>query len=62
MCNRSGKLPAIIDEINADIITYSTGYELVWFLVYDLGFIRDEDEIVHGLQQSERVKCVVAKH
>lgn len=62
LCNRQGKLSEIIDEMNADIIAYSTAYERVWFLVYDVGFIRDEDEIVQGLQQSEHVKCVVVKH
>lgn len=62
LCNRTGKLPAIIDEINADIVAYSTGYDRVWFLVYDIGFIRDEDEIVQGLQQSEHVKCAIVKH
>ena len=61
-CNRQGKLAEIIDEMNADIVAYSTVYERVWFLVYDMGFIRDEDEIVQGLQQSEHVKCVVVKH
>jgi len=60
--NKPGKLASIIDEINADIVAYSTGYERVWFLVYDMGFIRDEDEIVQGLQRSEHVKCVVVKH
>ena len=62
LCNRQGKLAEIIDEMNADIVAYSTAYERVWFLVYDIGFIRDEDEIVQGLQQSERVKCVIVKH
>jgi hypothetical protein len=62
LCNRQGKLAEIIDEMNADIVAYTTGYERVWFFVYDLGYIRDEDEIVQGLQQSEHVKCVVVKH
>jgi hypothetical protein len=61
-CNRTGKLPEIIDEMNADIVAYSTVYERVWFLVYDTGFIRDEEEIVRGLQQSEKVRCAVVKH
>jgi len=62
LCNSQGKLPKIIDEMNADIIAYSTVYERVWFLVYDNGFVRDEDEIVQGLEKSEQVKCVVVKH
>lgn len=62
ICNRQGKLSLIIDEMNADIVAYSTSYERVWFLVYDMGYIRDEDEIVQGLQQSEHVKCAIVKH
>lgn len=62
ICNRQGKLSEIIDEMNADIVAYSTSYERVWFLVYDIGYIRDEDEIVQGLQQSEHVKCAIVKH
>ncbi|MYM84141.1 hypothetical protein GTP44_19575 [Duganella sp. FT50W] len=62
LCNRQGKLAEIIDEMNADIVAYSTVYERVWFLIYDIGFIRDEDEIIKGLQQSERVKCAIVKH
>lgn len=60
--NREGKLSTIIDEMNADIVSYSTAYDRVWFLIYDMGFIRDEDEVVKGLQRSERVKCAVVKH
>jgi REase_DpnII-MboI len=61
-CNRAGKLAEIIDEMNADIVAYSTVYERVWFLIHDMGLIRDEDELVRGLQKSANVKCVVVKH
>lgn len=62
LSNREGKLATIVDEINADIVAYATSYERVWFLVYDLGFIRDEAEIVNGLEISENVKCAIVKH
>jgi hypothetical protein len=61
-CNRQGKLSSLIDEINADIVAYSTAYERVWFLIYDMGIIRDEDEIIQGLQKSEDIKCAIVKH
>lgn len=60
--DKAGKMSSIIDEINSDIISYSQQYQLVWFIVYDMGFIRDEDEIVEGLQKTEDVKCVIVKH
>lgn len=61
-CNRPGKLAEITDEMNADIVAYSTTYERVWFLVYDMGFIRDVDEIIGGLEKAEQVKCAIVKH
>lgn len=61
-CNRDGKLSTIIDEMNADIISYSTVYDRVWFLIYDMGFVRDEDEIIQGLQKKEHVWCSIVKH
>ena len=60
--DKNGKMSLIVDEINSDIISYSQQYQLVWFLVYDMGFIRDEDEIIEGLQKTEDVKCVIVKH
>lgn len=62
ICNRQGKLAEIIDEMNADIIAYSTEYESIYFLIYDIGFIRDEDEVIKGLQRSEKIKCCIVKH
>lgn len=60
--NREGKLSSIVDEMNADILAYSESYRLVWFLIYDMGFIRDEDEIIDGLEKTEHVKCAIVKH
>ncbi|MBR7737211.1 hypothetical protein [Acinetobacter nosocomialis] len=62
ICNRSGKLAEIIDEMNADIVAYSSGYEFIYFLIYDLGYIRDEDEIIKGLEISDNIKCFIVKH
>ena len=61
-CNRDGKLATIVDEMNADIIAYSAAYKLVWFLVYDMGFVRDESEIIGGMERNENVKCAIIKH
>jgi hypothetical protein len=61
ICNRN-KLSSLIDEMNADIVAYSSKYERVWFLIYDIGLIRDENEIIDGLQKHEGVKCAIVKH
>lgn len=62
LVNRDGKIAECIDEMNADIVSYSTIYQFVWFLIYDMGFVRDEDEIISGLEMVEHVKCAVVKH
>jgi hypothetical protein len=56
------KLRAIVDEINADIRAYSTGYERQLYVVYDLGTIRDEAEFKHGLENAQGVSILVVKH
>jgi hypothetical protein len=56
------KLRAIVDEINADIRAYATRYERQFYIVYDLGTIRDEAEFKRGLEDAPGVSVVVVKH
>lgn len=58
----STKSKAIVDEINADILSYSKEYKSVIFLVYDLGSIRDEAEFKSDLERSGAVSVIVIKH
>jgi REase_DpnII-MboI len=51
----------VVDEINADIAAYSRGYRQILFLVYDLGFIRDEIEFRHDLEEMGNVDVLVIK-
>ena len=51
-----------IDEINADIASYSKSYRQLLFLVYDLGHIRDEVEFRHDLEKVGNVAVLVIKH
>ena len=53
---------ALVDEINADVLAYSTAYNSLIFLVYDLGTIRDELEFKRGLEASGNVSVVLVKH
>ena len=57
--SRQGRL---VDEINADIVAYATGYNLIIFLVYDLGTIRNEIEFKQGLESSGNVSVLIIKH
>ena len=60
---KDGKRSRIIDEINADITAYSTKYERLLFVVYDLGFIRDENEFRRDIENAgENIKVLIIKH
>lgn len=59
---RPGKKSSIIDEINADITAYSTKYERLLFVVYDLGVIRDEAEFRRDIENAgASIKVVIVK-
>ena len=51
-----------VDEINADITAYSKAYRNLMFVVYDLGFIRDEMEFRQDLEDPMKSMVVVVKH
>lgn len=60
---RPGKKSSIIDEINADITAYSTKYERLLFVVYDLGVIRDEAEFRRDIENAgANIKVIIVKH
>lgn len=60
---RPGKKSTIIDEINADLTAYSTKYERLLFVVYDLGVIRDEAEFRRDIENAgASIKVVIIKH
>lgn len=56
------KSKVIVDEINADIMSYGKKYGFVIFIVYDLGTIRDESEFKHDLELTDGVTVVIVKH
>lgn len=59
---RTGKKSSIIDEINSDITAYSTKYERLLFIVYDLGVIRDEAEFRRDIENAgANIKVVIVK-
>lgn len=58
----SERIREIVDEISADIASYSKAYRQLLFLVYDLGHIRDEMEFQHDLEDAPNVSVVVIKH
>ncbi len=52
----------VIDEINADIVSYSKGYSHLIFLVYDVGQIRDEAEFRRDIELEGKIDIIIIKH
>jgi hypothetical protein len=50
LCKSASKEKAIVDEINADITACQTRYSRLVFVIYDIGFIRDEDKFKSGIE------------
>jgi hypothetical protein len=57
-----GRSRSIVDEINADIQAYAKTYERQMYLVYDVGVIRDADELKRDFEAAIGVEVVVVKH
>ena len=56
------RVAQVVDEINADIASYSKKYNHLLFVVYDLGHIRDEMEFRRDLERELRAAVLVIKH
>jgi len=61
-CNENGKMKKIIDEINADIQSYGKAYDSILFVVYDIGFVRNEVEFKNGIEEGQKVSVIIVKH
>lgn len=61
-CDDKKDVRNIIEEMNADIHPYTKKYPNVVFLVYDLGFIQDEDEFVSDFHKKSGVRIIIIKH
>ena len=58
----SSRISSAIDEINADILSYSKKYSKLLFVVYDLGNIRDDVEFRQDIDGLENSRIVIIKH
>ena len=52
----------IVDEMNADIAAYGTGYAHIIFLVYDIASITDVEEFKRDIESTQNVSVLVVKH
>jgi len=56
------KRKTIVDEISADIVAYSKKYSSIIFVIYDLGFIRDDVEFKKDIESQDGVDVIIVKH
>lgn len=61
LINSPARVKEVVDEINADVAAYSKGYSNLFFVLYDMGNIRDELEFRHGLERDGNISVVVVK-
>ena len=61
-CDDKKDVNHIIEEMNADIHPYTKKYPNVIFLVYDLGFIQDEEEFISDFHKKSGIRIIIIKH
>jgi hypothetical protein len=62
LCNREEREKELPAEINDDILAYSTKYQNLLFIIYDLGHIRDKDKFCSSFEKHDNVTVRVVKH
>ena len=62
LVKKADRAKTIVDEINADIASYSKRYRRLLFVVYDLGHIRNVAELRLGFETNPDTHIVVVKH
>ena len=62
LIKQTSRLGNVVDEMSADILSYTNVYKRVLFLIYDLGQIRDEVEFRRDLENRSNVTIVIVKH
>ncbi|MGB8310639.1 MAG: hypothetical protein WCE81_02100 [Halobacteriota archaeon] len=60
-CNKKGREKQIVEEINSDIPAYQTKYKNAIFVIYDLGFIRDEQAFRSGIESNPDIYVKIIK-
>lgn len=61
-CTSTKRSKKIVDEINADIRSYSKSYSNLLFTIYDMGHIVDVDEFKNDLDNDEDILVSIIKH
>lgn len=62
LCTSADRLKSIVEDINADFPAYLSKFKHAFFLVYDLGHIRDVDEFCRSFERTPGVRVRIIKH
>jgi len=62
LCSRAEREKELPEEINDDILAYQTKYQNLLFVIYDLGYIRDQDRFSGSFEEHQNVTIRVIKH
>jgi hypothetical protein len=62
LCAREGREKEIIQEINDYILAFQTKFGNLFFIVYDVGYIRDVELFVDSFEKHQNVVVRVVKH
>jgi len=62
--NSKKTVGSFIDQINADIPAYSTKYQNILFVIYDVGMIVNETEFRRDIENNKlsNIKVIIVKH
>ncbi|MCY3902279.1 MAG: hypothetical protein OXF76_03860 [Caldilineaceae bacterium] len=62
LVKNADRVKRVIDEISADIMSYSKKYRHQLYVIYDLGHIRDQVEFCHDFEKTQSVSLIIIKH
>lgn len=62
LCNRKEREKELIAEINDDILAYQKKFKSMFFIIYDIGFIRDIDKFSSEFTEQQNIILSVIKH
>ena len=61
-CDKPNREKEMISEINDDILAYKTKHQNLFFLIYDVGQIRDKELFTSSFEKHENVIVRIIKH
>ncbi len=62
LCNRKEREKELIAEINDDILAYQKKFKSIFFIIYDIGLIRDIDKFSNEFVEQQNIILSIIKH